>query len=702
MQKKFKEAIDELSKIEEIKNIPPETLGEALLYKAWSYNNLNEIEKAFEIFRKIESNQNIPAVNRATAILNMAGKLREQKKYKEAIKEYQKVIDLKEANGEQKEGASNYILECNGLLERPKPFYIMPYVTQVNKSSAEIYWVSQFVQENAKVIVKGDGQTFEPVADISPIRTTECFLSSVKLEKLKPETKYEYEIIYEKEKAQGSFTTTPEHVSKIVFCLITDTQLNMDTHKKMAQSISKEKPYFVLHTGDLTDRGSSWPRWKAELFDPGYDYFKKAAFYPVIGNYDGGPFFGILFHGKQRKNYYSFTYGNVQVIVLDSYWSGGIGSKGRQDQLKWLEETLSQSKALWKIVGVHIPMISVRTGEKWFGEEDFLPILEKYGVDIILSGHVAHYQRYVPVGKKGVKPIINVINSGPGPAGFPPPSPLGAAGSNSKQYLVFTVDGPNLEMLCKDASGNILDRMVLKKQNGSYQKEVMEKAVDIELAKRISNVYYELLTPDNYNLVISPDSIPQPGKKLILTIDLNRLPRGGLKRGELPEGLKLVIEQKKNSSWKINRQELDLSKDKIQFELIVPENFSIGAGTCKPDLEISINLMLGERLFEPFTTRVIFSPEAFQKLSQAGNIILPVYWDFRLDPDKKGEKEKWYATSSKNGWKSISILKNWEEQIGEDYDGWAWYRTFAIIPTIKKTANSGLSLEQLTKAAGCT
>lgn len=702
LQNKFKEAIDEFTKLEELKNIPPEILGEALLYKAWSYNNLGDEEKTLELFRKIGNTQSIPALNRATALMNIAGKLREQKKYEEAIKEYQKVIELKGSLAAQKEEASNYLLECKSLLEGPKPFYIRPYVTQVSQSSAEIYWVSQFMQDKAKVVIKGDNQTFEPVVDVSPIRTTECFLSSAKVENLKPGTRYEYEITYEKQKAQGSFITAPGGSSKIVFCLITDTQLNMDFHEKMAQSISNEEPYFVLHTGDLTDKGSSWPRWKSELFDPGYAYFKKAAFYPVIGNHDGGPFFGILFYGKQRKNYYSFTYGNVQVIVLDSYWSGGTGSKGRQDQLKWLEQTLSQSKALWKIVGTHIPMISSRTGEKWFGEEDFLPILEKYGVDIILSGHVAYYQRYVPVGNKGSKPIINVINSGPGPAGFPPPSPLGVAGTNSKQYLVFKIDGSNLEMLCKDASGNILDRMVLQKQDGMYQKEVMEKAVDIDLAKKIGNVYYELLTPDNYYLVASPESIPQPGKKLVLTIDLNRLPRGGLKKEELPEGLKIVIEQKKNSPWKVNRQEIDLKKDRIQFEVVVPENFTIGTGSFKPALEISINLKLGEKMFEPFTTKVIFNPETFQKMSEEKTLLLPVYWNFCLDPEKKGEKEKWYSISSKNNWKTISILKNWEEQIDEDYDGWAWYKTMVDVPEVKKTIDSGLSLEQLMKAAGFT
>ncbi|MCM8758485.1 MAG: metallophosphoesterase [Candidatus Omnitrophica bacterium] len=682
--RKFQEAIDELSKIEKLKHVPAEILGEALLYKAWSYNSLNQEEKAIELFREIGDNQNIPAVNRATAILNIAGKFREQKKYEEAINEYQKIIDIKGPIRAQKEEASNYITECRNLLEGSKPFYIMPYVTRVDKNSAEIYWVSQLTDEKGKIIVKDREQKIEKVPQVIPIKSTECFLSYAKIENLKPDTKYQYEVIYEKTKAEGSFKTSSESGTKVIFCLITDTQLNMDTHKKMAQLISKEDPDFVLHTGDLTDKGSSWPRWKAELFDPGYDYFKKTAFYPVIGNHDGGHFFPILFGMKKGKNYYSVTYGNTQLIVIDSYWSGGPGSRGRQEQLEWLEQTLSQSNATWKIVGVHLPMISVKTGEKWFGEQDFLPILEKYGVDIVLAGHVAYYVRTVPVGSKGVKPIIHVINSGPGPAGVPPPSPFNAAGSGSKQFLVFRIDGQKLEMLCKDASGNTLDKMVIVKQDGTYQKEVMEKAVDIELFRKISNIYYELLTPENYNLVVNPVSIPQPGKKVVFSIDLNRLPRGGLKKESLPQGLKLIIEQTPGNLWKIRRQEFSLDKDKINFEATVPENFTMGTGIFKPNLEVSINLMLDGRMFEPFITKVIFNQELYQKMSQFGKTMLPLIWNFKLDPEEKGEKQQWYLDKGKNGWQTISILKNWEEQLGEDYDGWGWYKTSVLIPALKK------------------
>ena len=71
-------------------------------------------------------------------------------------------------------------------------------------------------------------------------------------------------------------------------------------------------------------------------------------------------------------------------------------------------------------------------------------------------------------------------------------------------------------------------------------------------------------------------------------------------------------------------------------------------------------------------------------------------WRFRVDPDRVGEKEQWFAKPpfesepqgrrQAAGWGPIEIRKFWEEQ-GWDYDGFGWYSTtFKIdrIPDGKK------------------
>lgn len=61
-------------------------------------------------------------------------------------------------------------------------------------------------------------------------------------------------------------------------------------------------------------------------------------------------------------------------------------------------------------------------------------------------------------------------------------------------------------------------------------------------------------------------------------------------------------------------------------------------------------------------------------------LTLPQRWAFRLDPDDRGRRERWYG-GGKSGrtWREIEIGKWWEEQ-ELYYDGVAWYRVEIPIP----------------------
>jgi len=63
-------------------------------------------------------------------------------------------------------------------------------------------------------------------------------------------------------------------------------------------------------------------------------------------------------------------------------------------QKKWLEEQLQKSTAKWKILLTHHPLYSIRGNsnniiQKWI----FNPLVEKYGVDLVLQGHEHAYAR---------------------------------------------------------------------------------------------------------------------------------------------------------------------------------------------------------------------------------------------------------------------------------------------------------------------
>lgn len=101
--------------------------------------------------------------------------------------------------------------------------------------------------------------------------------------------------------------------------------------------------------------------------------------------------------------YYSFDYGNIHFISLDSYDSGRDSTNAMGN---WLKADLQQNQQEWTIVYWHhspytkgnhnsdnpFPYLD---GELPEMRQEFLPILERYGVDLVLTGHSHAYERSV-------------------------------------------------------------------------------------------------------------------------------------------------------------------------------------------------------------------------------------------------------------------------------------------------------------------
>lgn len=104
----------------------------------------------------------------------------------------------------------------------------------------------------------------------------------------------------------------------------------------------------------------------------------------------------------------------VEVFVLDSNTLKGSQSKLllREDtaQLQWLDQALGASRARWKIVTMHHPTQSPKTGPKNFFfvpigggrtrefqlDQQITPILRKHRVDAVFAGHNHFYARMFP------------------------------------------------------------------------------------------------------------------------------------------------------------------------------------------------------------------------------------------------------------------------------------------------------------------
>jgi hypothetical protein len=149
------------------------------------------------------------------------------------------------------------------------------------------------------------------------------------------------------------------------------------------------------------------------------DVLKKMSMYSAPGNHDYNngastattvPYFT---HFQTPTNgeaggipsnnpaYYSFDYGNVHFLSLDSY--GRVGSDKMYDttgaQVTWIKSDLAANNKKWVIAYWHHPPYTMGShnsdteGDLVNIHTRFIKILERYGVDMIITGHSHDYER---------------------------------------------------------------------------------------------------------------------------------------------------------------------------------------------------------------------------------------------------------------------------------------------------------------------
>jgi 3',5'-cyclic AMP phosphodiesterase CpdA len=196
----------------------------------------------------------------------------------------------------------------------------------------------------------------------------------------------------------------------------------------LTAAIERVAPLFHLVNGDLCyanlsrDRIRTWSDWflnnsRSARFRP---------WMPAAGNHENelgnGPigyqafqtYFAVPDARAEptfRGLWYAFTAGAVRVISLNnddvalqdggnSYVSGYSGGAQR----RWLESELRTSRANpdidWIVVCMH--QVAISTADHFNGadlgvREQWLPLFDRYGVDLVVCGHEHHYERSHPI-----------------------------------------------------------------------------------------------------------------------------------------------------------------------------------------------------------------------------------------------------------------------------------------------------------------
>lgn len=253
-----------------------------------------------------------------------------------------------------------------------------------------------------EALVAEPEMTVQDSPELRSDRLTHRF--SAVLENLEPATTYHYRV---GDRSSGewsetrSFTTAADAPAAFSFVYFGDTQRSPLEFGRLLEEVESRYPDTALYliAGDLVEDGE-W-RYMWDAFAHGAErVFAAKPIAPALGNHDyrngsGINYFSGYFntpdngvpHQAKGRNY-SFTHGNASFIVLDSNYD-------LAGQTQWLENQLAENtEACFKIVMFHSPPyhpLKNRNSDEI--HKLWVPLFDRYGVDLVLNGHDHSYLR---------------------------------------------------------------------------------------------------------------------------------------------------------------------------------------------------------------------------------------------------------------------------------------------------------------------
>jgi hypothetical protein len=187
------------------------------------------------------------------------------------------------------------------------------------------------------------------------------------------------------------------------------------------QVTNGKAPHLWMMLGDNAYNSGTDNEFEAAVFDMYTHQLPASVVWPTLGNHDGitadsatetGPYYEMFTLPRNgeaggepsgTEAYYAFDYANIHFVCLESYETdrSAVGA-----MMTWLEADL-QSVVLrptppdWIIAFWHHPPYSKGSHDSDTEIElvemrqNALPILEDYGVDLVLTGHSHSYERSV-------------------------------------------------------------------------------------------------------------------------------------------------------------------------------------------------------------------------------------------------------------------------------------------------------------------
>lgn len=300
-----------------------------------------------------------------------------------------------------------------------------PYLQLGTPESMVIKWVTDEASTGTVFYGLTEDQLTEQVSSVVNTRDHELQLTG-----LNPNTEYFYKF----ESSDGtqsevySFVTAPPIGSQqpIRVWLIGDS----GTADENAIAVRDDfydynngaTPDLWIMLGDNAYPDGTQEEYQKAVFDIYPETLATSVVWPTLGNHDaktllGAPYYSIFTLPKSgeaggvasgTEAYYSFDYGNIHFICLNSETVNALPGGAMYN---WLKADLEANTQDWTIVYFHQPPYSKGSHDSdeitelkiQIMRKTFTPVFDDYGVDLVFSGHSHAYERSYPVaGHRGL------------------------------------------------------------------------------------------------------------------------------------------------------------------------------------------------------------------------------------------------------------------------------------------------------------
>lgn len=303
------------------------------------------------------------------------------------------------------------------------------------------------------------------------------FLHTARLDSLSGDDTYSYSVIHDGvplSTSEPRFRTTPSNPNR--FLVIGDSGSGSEEQRRLTTRMEAEGASLLVHTGDLVYPEGTHEGYQERYFAAYRKLMCSLPFFPTPGNHDyyadlAAPYRAVhsfpdsSVPAEDIGRYYSFDWGNIHFISLDTNLPLEEVAAGQTRMLDWLDQDLGATRQFWRIVFFHHPPYAFgpNSGDPLSAlvRQWIVPILEKHRVPLVLAGHEHNYQRTKPL--RGAQPAIDgitYVTSGGGGAMLYEvhADPRLAAGASLHHYLRVQASGSRIAIEAVSLAGDTIDK----------------------------------------------------------------------------------------------------------------------------------------------------------------------------------------------------------------------------------------------------